>query len=860
MLDRLGELWRSLRFLLHRGSLDSDLEEEMRFHLEMKAAHHRDYGAAPPDARRLAARQFGNLAALKQQSREAWQWEPLVRFAGDVRLALRQWCKNPVFAAIALATLAVGIGLNTVIFTLVHAVLLAPLPYRDPTRLVSIQGLRARWTTWVSAPDMADLRARTSTFDDLALTRGIRETLTGGEPEQIEGARVSPSLFPLLGATPLLGRAIEPSDDQPSAPSVVLLSHALWQRRFSGDRSVLGKSLTLDGRARTIVGVMPAAFHVPADATYWVPLRLDAAKDGRNDHFFEAVARLRAGATLEQARAEVRTVAAALSAAYPQEAGKWSLDAVSLADHIVGGDVRSALLTLYAAVTLLLVLACANVANLLLSRGLQRRQEMALRAAIGASRGRLARLLLTESLLLAVAGGALGLLLADTSLQGLLAIYPPGLPRASEIRLDPTVLLFTAMLSLVTALLTGLAPAVRLSRADLHAILKPGPRAASRRTALLRSALVTSQVALALVLLICSGLLVRSLLRRTFVSGLDPRNVLIAEINPLSRERLAPILDRIRALPGVTGAGATSSPAYTQMMSIHVLIPGGDPDAGFDPTLEIVTPGYFDALGIPLRRGRLIDRRDIEGSPDVVVIDRALAEQRFPGQDPIGRQIQFVGRKIPWTVAGVVDTVHRVGDYGDTRFKIYVPATQFDFDTSTIAVRTAGAPLKLASSVRAIIRSTEPNLPILRIQSAGDDMNGYVASPRFYTLLLGLFAGIALALAALGVYGVVSFSVGARTHEIGVRTALGATSTAVVRSMMREGTMVVLAGALLGEAGAFAAARVLSATRLLYEITPTDPATFASVSAALIAVAVAACYIPARRAAQVDPAAALRSE
>jgi putative ABC transport system permease protein len=707
---------------------------------------------------------------------------------------------------------------------------------------------------------MADLRAQSATLEELTLSRFQSVNLTGaGEPEQLEGARVSPNLFLLLGVTPLIGRTLEAADDARAALPVVVLSHALWRRHFGGDSAVLGRNIMLNGRAQTVIGVMPAGFAYPSvECSYWVPLHLDPANDGRGDHFFEAVGRLRRVASVEQARAEVQSLGRALARTWPKEAGGWDLDALGLADHVVRGGVRPALITLFAAVGVVLVLACANVANLLLARGLERRQEMALRAAIGASRGRLARLLLAESLLLAAAGGALGLILAQASLQGLLALYPPGLPRASEIRLDAPVLLFAAALSLVTALLTGFAPALRLSRADLHVILKPGPRSQTPRAARLRGGLVISQIALALVLLVCSGLLIRSLLRRTQVEGFDPSDILLVEVRDVPEARLSLILDRIRALPGVAAAGSTSSPAYTHMMSVHVWTNQAGREDEFAPAFEVVTPGYFEAMGIPLRRGRFLERRDSKGAPGAVVIDEATARRCFPGQDPVGRTLRFAGGQTPWTVVGVVAGVD-LGHHGGPWNRLYAPAAQFDIDTDILAIRAA-APRRTAPAIRGLIRSMEPDTPILRVESAGDDIRGLVASPRFYTLLLGTFAAIALALAALGVYGVVSCGVRARTHEIGIRTALGATASDVVGSMMRQGAAVVVLGVVLGEAAAFAAARLLSVTGLLYQVRPADPLTFALVPCVLLAVALVACYLPARRAAQVDPVAALRTE
>ena len=841
----LGETWRRIGFLVRRRAWERDLEEEMRFHLDRKVAAGMEANAA--------RRQFGNTAWLHEESRAMWGWSWLERLSQDLKYAARTLRRNRGFAAVALLTLALGIGADTSIYTVVRAVLLAPLPYRQPERLVMLQG---RPVLRMSVADLDDIRAQSSTLTDVAIIGFTSADLMArGEPEYVVGKRVTPNLFPLIGAAPLAGRTFAPGES-----GVVVLSYRLWQRHFGGDLGAIGQTVALGDKAATIVGVMPAGFRSPmGEVDYWVPLERGRATANRLVRMYGAVARLRRGVTVEQARLELKNIGARLARAYPASNARAGFDAIGLTDSVVGG-VRSALWVLFAAVGVVLLVAGANVANLLLSRGAARRQEIAVRAALGAGRARLVRLLLAESLLLAGVGGAIGILLARWGLRALAPLYPPSLPRASEIALNTPVLTFALLLSLATAAFIGVLPSLRVSRASL------GLRARDARTGRLRAALTVAQIALAMVLLTCAGLLLRSFLARTRVAGFNPDRVLTVDLSPNGTDAglIDDLLARLRTVPGVQAAAAANSFPYVKMMSAPVEAVGAPaPAAPLQPTIEIVTPQFFRVLDIPIRQGRPIAATDGASSPGVAVVSLAMARSAFGEANPIGRVLRF-GSRLPYskhelTVIGVADDVPMFG--ADPEPTVYFAATQMrDFAFFTIAVRTAGRAADAAASVRDVIRAGAPHVAIVRIETMRAGMASLVSSERFYTLLVGIFASFALALAAIGVYGVVSFAVNLRTHEIGVRMALGATAGDVLGAVLREGAALAVAGTALGAAGSFGAARLLVHASLLFRVKPGDPLTLACVPAVLFAAALAASAAPARRAAKVDPATALHWE
>jgi predicted permease len=833
----LAEMWRRLQFLAQRRGFERDLEEEMQFHLDRKA-----------EAMDLSAarRQFGNVTWLREESREMWGWGGLERLAQDVKYAARTLRKNRGFTLVALLTLAMGIGANTAIYTVVRAVLLAPLPYHEPERLVTLTGVKAYR---MSMPDLEDLSAQCPSLEGVAVVGyTVSDTIAQGEPEYLIGKKVSSNLFSLLGVSPAIGRTFEPNES-----GVIVISDRLWQRRFGGNRAAIGQSIALGPDSRTIIGVMPARFQDGA-TEYWIPLRRDRNSTNREARMFSSIGRLKRGATLGQARTEVKSVMARLQQAYPATNAHADANITALTDSIVG-RVRSILWVLFGAVSVVLLVACANVANLVLSRGAQRKQEMAVRTALGAGRGRLMRLLLTESLLLAVLGGVLGVLLARWGLWAITPLYPPELPRVPEIQLSPAVLWFTLLTSLATAVLTGLLPALRVSRTSL------GLRRRDTRTGRLRKMLTVAQVAMAMVLLTCAGLLLRSFLIRTHIAGFNPDPVLVAELSSAAQlppGRLEEILARLRTAPGITAAAAATSFSYARMMGMPIEVVG-QAVAGtrIKPVFEVVTPEYFQVLNIPLRRGRGFAGSDVASSTAAAVISVAMAQRAFGDVEPIGKHLR-VGKR-DFAIVGVVGDVPMFG--ADPEPMLYLPETQMaGFEPRNIAVRTAGRPEKAIATVRGVIRAMEPRVPILRLESMHDDMAGMMAEERFYTLLLGIFASLALGLAALGVYGVVSFAVSLRTHEIGVRMALGASAGAVLRSVLREGAAMAVVGTVIGAAGSVAAARLLLSTSLLFRVKPGDPMTMACVPVVLMVSALAASCVPARRAARVDPSVALRWE
>ena len=816
----------------------------------------------------------------------------------DVRFALRTLLKRPGFTLVAVLTLALGIGANSAIFSVVNAVVLRPLPYAAPERLVALWGdlnQSGFEELELSAPEYADFRARGAhVFEDVAAFNVGGFNLTGaGEPERIQGVYATASLFPTLGVAPLRGRAYTAEEDRPGSDDVAVISHSLWRRRFGSDPAAVGKTVTLDGRPTTIVGVMPPDFRFPGhDTDVWKPAAFDAdllSPNNRGSHFLSAVARLRPGFTLGRAREEVAALARAQGEenrnTYPRGFGA-SLR--PLDEEVVGPSVRTSLFLMLFAVGALLLIACANVANLLLARAASRRKEVAVRTALGAGRARIMRQLLTESVLLSLAGGAAGLVLALWGVDLLVTLAPEGTPRVAEVGLDARVVAFTFGVSLLTGVVFGLAPALYASKVDLNESLKEGGRGGTEGASRgrLRGLLVVGEFALALVVLACAGLLVRSFARVLEERpGFDARGVLTMRlVLPESKYKsydahrafYENLFARLRGLPGVEAVGANNLLPFNGSGGSRGFLIEGRPVPPGQPhpeeQLRFVTPGYFEALRVPLLRGRDLTERDVAGGTRVALVSRSMAERHWPGEEAIGKRFAYANIRRgsehapEWIeIVGVVGDVKHRGLDIDPRPEIYVPVYQPLFTNRPtpplslyVAVRTKGDPAALAPSVRREVAAVDPEQPLANVRTMEERVAGSVAERRFNMTLLGVFACVALALAAVGVYGVMAYAVARRTHEIGVRVALGAQRGDVVRLVLRQGMWLALAGVGCGVALAYAATRLMQG--LLYGVSPTDPLTFAGVSALLAAAALLACLVPARRATKVDPMIALRYE
>ncbi|MCA1818147.1 MAG: ABC transporter permease [Acidobacteria bacterium] len=801
----------------------------------------------------------------------------------DLRFGLRVLMKQPGFTAIAVVALALGVGANSAIFSVVNTVLLRPLPYQDPGRLVLVfeDNTKRGYPRDTPAPaNYFDWRDQNRVFEAMAAMAEVSLNLSGdGEPERLDGHRVSASLFPILGVSPQLGRWFSAEEDQPGAGRVVVLSDALWRRRFGGDRGIVGKSITLNGAGFQVIGVMPAGFQFPSrEDQFWIPIAFTQQQAARRgSHYLDVVARLRDGVTLAQARAEMTTIAARLQQQYPEENTDVGAAVVPLQEQLVG-KIKPALLVLLGAVGFVLLVACANVANLLLARAAARQKEIATRIALGASRLRLVRQLLTESVLLAAVGGGVGLLLAAWGVRALKAFIPDTISQAKEIAIDVRVLVFTLLVSLLTGLVFGLAPALQATRFNLNETLKEGGRdsASGSRGNRIRAALVVAEVAISLVLLVGAGLLVNSFMRLRGVDpGFRPANLLTMRVVPspqkypdLARHTAfyTELLRRVEALPGVRSASVASQiPLIAQGDSEGLLFEGRpDPPAG-EPNIvatRVVSPHYFETMGIRLLRGRAFTDRDRADSPSVAVISETMARRYWPGEDPLNKRFSFGRARTDedWvTVVGVANDVRQFGLDAEVKPQVYIAYPQIDgFYPRYLIVSTSVEPHGVASAVRGAVWEVDRDQPVSDVLTMEEVLGESIARQRFSTLLLGVFAGVALLLAAVGIYGVMSYAVAQRTHEIGIRMALGAQTRDVLKLAVGQGLKLVLVGVAIGIVASLALTRLMAS--LLYGVSATDPVTFAAITLVLVGVAALASYIPARRATKVDPLVALRYE
>jgi putative ABC transport system permease protein len=805
----------------------------------------------------------------------------------DLRFGARSLSRSPGFAAVALATIALGIGANTAIFSVVDAVLLSPLPFPGADRLVAVfqtQPSRGVSGNGASYPNFDDWRNRSRSFEELAAIRMHDYTLTGhGDPLLVTAGTVTSNLFRMLEDSPILGRTLAAVDDDPGAPSVAVLGERLWRARFSADPAIVGKAILLDQKPVVVVGVMPARFKTPPETPpveLWLTLTHDPVfgdlRERRGGHYLRVVGRLKSGTTAAEAGAELASVQAALAREHPKENEGWGVQIVPLAESLVSG-VRTALLVLLGAVGLVFAIACANVANLLLARASARAREVAIRTALGAGRGRLLGQFLAEGVLLAVTGGALGVGLAFAGLKGLKAWIPADLPRVSEIRLDTTVLLFALGASLVAAVAFGLAPAFQAAGANLSSALKEGSSGAGegkgRRR--LRRALVVAETALSFVLLIGAGLLARSFLRlQEAPIGFQPSGVLTAGLSLPRTQYAKPeqwigfygrLVERLQSEPGVESAAAVLPlPMTGSGLNFAFTVEGrAAPAAGADLTANYtaLTPDYFRVLRVPLLRGRLFTASDAASAPKVCVVSDALVRRHFPGEDPIGRRIVFgFTGSVARTIIGVVGDVKRDGPGAASQPEMYVPFEQDPWWAAYLAIRTKGMGDSgaLSAAIRREVAALDPSLPVADIQPMTAIVHDSVSQPRFRTTLLGLFGVTALLLAVIGIYGLIAYDVGRRAREIAIRLALGASRRDVLGLVFRQGLALTGIGLAVGAAGAAVLTRFLSS--LLFETRPIDPATYAAVAALLLAAGLLACWVPARRALSVDPNRVLRSE
>jgi putative ABC transport system permease protein len=802
----------------------------------------------------------------------------------DIKFGCRALAKNPGFTAVAVLALALGVGANSAIFSVVNATLLNPLPFPEEGQLLRLgEGVRGQGSPErgsFSYPDYKDVQQQTQTLAHVSayLNSGSMLTDEGSEQERVYGADVPPEYFDVLGVKPELGRVFTAEEDRPNS-GVVVISHGLWQRRFGGRRDVIGRQLRMRSTPMTIIGVMPKGFEYPFRADrqdFWEPLndRPTPDREQRDSHSYYVIARMKPGVSAEQANAELDTISRRLEQQYPDSNAAVLVAGASMHEELTR-DVRPALLILLGAVGLVLLIACANVANLLLARAAGRQKEMAIRAALGASRWRVVRQLLVESLLLSLAGGAVGLLLALWGTDLLVAAGPADIPRVSQAGLDARVLAFTLIVSVATGIFFGLVPALQASRPDLTGALKEGSRGSTEglRRNRFRSALVVAEVAVSLVLLIGAGLLMRSFVRLLQTDpGFDPARVVALDI-PLGRQRydtpekqdafFAQLASRARALPNVEAAGVVSNlPFGNSVDQLQLDIEGRPPfPAGAKPLAHytVVSPGYFETLKIPLRSGRMFDEHDDARSPNVTLVSESLARKFFAGENPVGRRITPDEGKPTLEVVGVVADARRTSLASDAEPEFYVPFGQAAQRRMNLVVRAGvGDPAALTSSLRGAVAELDREQLVWQTRSLDQLVSASVAGRRFNMTLLGLFAGVAMLLAALGLYGVMAYSVTRRTHEIGVRMALGARGSDVLRMVVGQGMRLALLGVAIGLAAAFAVTRVLAS--LLYGVTTTDPLTYAGLAALLASVAFLASYLPARRATKVDPMEALRYE
>lgn len=880
LLHRLASIWR---WMVRRDQAEQDLDDEMRAFVEMAVADNVRDGMTAADARRRAVLDLGGVEQAKERVRADRHGAWLDHVARDVRYALRTCARNPAFSVVVVITLALGIGMTTAVFTVVNGVLLRPLPYRDPDRLVMLfYGHQGNVSPWFSPLNVRDYVGPSDAFAEAASVAPITVNMTGaGDPERLQGARVSWNFFRLLGVSTPLGRAFTEADGR-SDGNLIVLSDGLWRRRFGGRPDVVNSTATIDGHDVTIVGVAPAALKFPAAAEFWQPLIFtprDLAPAARGAQWVHVLARVKDTGSAAEATTALQTVADRLATEFPQTEKDATLLATPLHERIVG-DSRPTLVTLFGSVLLVLLIACANVANLQLVRGQARGRELAVRAALGAGRRRLIAQLLTESLVLGLLGGAAGAGVAFAVVRAVVLFGPASIPRLQTLSVDLHVLAFGLAMTLVTSIACGLTPALTLSRRSTQrSFALSSRRAIGTAGTRARRVLVISELAGAAMLLVGAGLLIRSYVQLQHVeTGFDPNGVTTFTLSlpaarypdPASpRAFVSALLVRLKANPGVQSAAVAMGLPFTSDLNV---ITGFrhegqlEPDSASMPTasLRIVSPDYFAMMKIPIRLGRPFDDRDTATSPEVALINERTARRFFSGQNPVGQQIRVGaelardGRNGPKTIVGVMGDVKYGGLDEDTPAEIYLPYEQHPVDAFTVAVRTSADGIATLASLRHTVAGLDPLLPLANVKGLPALVDASLAERRFTTLVILTFAAIAVALAVIGVYGLLAYLVAQRRREIGLRLAVGASRSNVVWLFVREGAALTVVGLAVGLGGALAAGRLIAG--LLFAVTPADPATLAAVVGALAGAAACATYLPARRAARVDPNEALKAE
>lgn len=886
----LGDLLYRLRALFRGKDMDAEADDELRYHLEREAEKYRRSGVAQDEAMRRARVLLGGRSQIQQQCRESRGTKFIEDLWQDLRYAARSFAKTPGLSLMIVLSLAIGIGANSSIFSVTSTLLLKPLPYPHPDR-IAILWLRSPGIgipqDWPSPGQYHDIVTQKHVFGDSALALGNNFILTEhSKAIKVDGIEATSSLLPMLGAKAMLGRIFLPEEDQPGKPQTVVLTYGFWQRQFAGDPNIVGRSITLDGHPHTIVGVLPSSFHldhevIPTVAGIDKPeIFMPPAEEAKNptnygSENYNILARLRPGVTMQQAQSDIDVIAARIRREKHRDPS-FTISVVPLMEQVVG-NVRTAVLIIFGAVSLVLLIACTNVANLLLSRATTRQREIAVRAALGAGRGRVMRQLLTESVLLSLMGGVAGLGITGLSISIARKMHPGNIPRLNELGIDFRVLAFTFAIALLTGILFGLAPALRASHVELTENLKAGGRGSlsgglSVRHDRLRGVLVIAELAISLPILVGAGLLVRSFVRLGEVPpGFNPRGVVSMDVgaygpqfrDPETRVRFyQQLTERARSLPGVTAAGAVSALPFTSAVGwggIHIEGYTPPPNA---PELQVdvraATPSYFSTMEIPIIRGRMFAETDTDNMPPVAIIDQKMADRFWPNGDAIGKHIRR-GSDSPWvTIVGVVGVVKEYGLDAGTRMVVYFPHAQSRNGTLYLVARTSSDPASTISEMVHLVNTISPNVPVYNTAAMEQRVHDSMARQRFAMTMLGTFAGFAMILAAIGIYGVMSFLVTQGTGDIAIRVALGARRVSILSLVFRQGMLLACLGIVAGIIGALGLTRLMNS--LLFGVKPTDPLTFVSVLALLLFVALFACLVPAARAMRIDPMTALRTE